>query len=52
MQQNTVYYNLSTAQHDSGCIYPSLVAHNTVSTLSGINENCTSTCCERGAHDR
>ena len=29
-------------------IHPSSGAHNTVSTVFGINETCTATCCERG----
>jgi len=28
--------------------YPSSGAHDTVSTVSGTNETCTATCCERG----
>jgi len=50
IQQDATEYillNLSTAQHVLGIFHPSSVAHNTVSTVSGIIETVTATCRER-----
>jgi len=43
-----ILFNLSSVLHVSVGVDPSLGAHNTVSTVSGINETGTATCRERG----
>jgi len=52
IQRDATIYSLFISANCSACLgwylHPSSGAHNTVSTVSGINETVTATCRERG----